>query len=115
MGQFTYVFEELPLLVEGGVEAGLLNGEAVIDYDADGTWTATSIKVDGCDAGRPKSVEITQQFDGALFYCIHDRLENGVFADHIADEIQKDLECARDDHSDYLYEQARDRRMEERL
>jgi hypothetical protein len=40
-------FEELPLVVDLGVEAGLVNGHAVICYWPTGEWGITSIMLDG--------------------------------------------------------------------
>ncbi len=45
---FTFSFEELPLVIEGGFEAGLVNGSAEISYHRDGEWTIHSISLDGC-------------------------------------------------------------------
>jgi hypothetical protein len=44
---FTFQFEELPLVIEGGVEAGDVAGSAEIAYGGDGAWTIRSIALDG--------------------------------------------------------------------
>jgi len=43
----TFQFEELPLVIEGGVEAGDVAGSAEIAYHGDGAWTIRSIALDG--------------------------------------------------------------------
>jgi len=43
----TFQFEELPLVIEGGVEAGDVAGSAEIAYHGDGAWTICSIALDG--------------------------------------------------------------------
>lgn len=45
--ELIFRFEELPLVVDLGVEAGLVNGQAVISYWPDGLWSVTSICLDG--------------------------------------------------------------------
>lgn len=43
----TFQFEELPLVVEGGIEAADVAGSAEIAYGGDGAWTIRSIALDG--------------------------------------------------------------------
>ncbi len=107
--QFAFAFEELPLVVDLGFEAGLVNGEATISYDDDGEWTVRSISLDGYrrrtaremndDAisgntiysYEQKPVEIDRASYGWLHDAISERLEAGRFRDAIADRIEKEL------------------------
>lgn len=45
--QLDYKFEELPLIVTAGIDAGLVNGSALIDYWPDGQWGISQLYVDG--------------------------------------------------------------------
>jgi len=42
-----FCFEELPLLIEGGFEAGDIAGSAEIAYHRDGEWSICTIALDG--------------------------------------------------------------------
>jgi hypothetical protein len=55
---FTYSFEELPLVIEGGFDAGLVNGSAEIAYTED-VWdfSIRSISQDGFKQRREWSIE----------------------------------------------------------
>ena len=44
---FNFQFEELPLVMEGGFEAGDVTGRAEIAYQRDGEWTIRGIALDG--------------------------------------------------------------------
>jgi hypothetical protein len=44
---FSFSFEELPLLIEAGFEAGLVDGEAEITYHRDGEWSVSAIYLNG--------------------------------------------------------------------
>lgn len=43
----NFQFEELPLVVDGGFEAGDVTGSAEISYHRGGEWTIRSIALDG--------------------------------------------------------------------
>jgi hypothetical protein len=45
--QLDYKFEELPLLVTGGIDAGLVNGSALLNYWPDGQWGISEIYLEG--------------------------------------------------------------------
>lgn len=42
-----FSFEELPLVIEGGFEAGDIAGSAEISYHRDGEWSIRAIALDG--------------------------------------------------------------------
>lgn len=56
--QLTYKFEELPLLIVDGFEAGLVNGEALLNYWPNGVWSISEIYLDGYR--RRSAAEITK-------------------------------------------------------
>lgn len=48
MPSFIYEFEELPLAIVDGIEAGLVNGQAEIDYTSAGPgWVVRDVSLEG--------------------------------------------------------------------
>ncbi len=90
-GQFTYIFEELPLIESLGIVAGLVSGEAVISYYDDGEWFIDSISLDGYRADKRVLIELDNR-RSEIFLAIHDRLTSGKWADRIADRIRAELD-----------------------
>jgi hypothetical protein len=46
MASFYYTFEELPLAIVSGIEAGLINGQAEIHYER-GHWSSAPLPLRG--------------------------------------------------------------------
>lgn len=110
MLEFIYKFEELPLLVSGDVEAGLVSGEAEIRVHNDGEWFIGAICLDGFILGHGISTRTVLEADqgGWIDCAVHERLENGRFKDAIDDAARAKLADAgitnrtdRDEHSTY--------------
>lgn len=89
MPYLTFEYEELPLIVDLGCEAGLVNGTAEITYWSDGSWGVREIYFDGHKAVKNgcvferKSVEVEQGplYDiiaGSLYGEWHDRVQEKV-------------------------------------
>jgi hypothetical protein len=90
--QLTYAFQELPLVIANGFQAGLVNGQAIITYWLDGQWGVTEIYLDGHrdrtererDADRAKGLKLIPRFENKavaldgdpLFTIIWSRLED---------------------------------------
>jgi hypothetical protein len=91
MDILTYEFEELPLVVEGGFEAGLVNGSAEIRVYDDGAWFVGSIYLDGFKGREQKPIEIYGRTSG-LFLAIWEQLTEGRFKDF----IQAKVDAARE-------------------
>lgn len=96
MHGLTFTFEELPLIVENGFEAGLVSGEAEITYHDNGEWFVHEIylqgyksKGDSIAGFERRMVEIDR--DTELHLNILDRLERGRFADSITDMVSEEL------------------------
>ena len=48
---FSWTFDEIPLVIDAnGVEAGLVSGEAEIEYSSDGEWSIENITLQGFGA-----------------------------------------------------------------
>jgi hypothetical protein len=98
--EFDLPFEELPLIVELGFEAALINGSVTIGYHQEGEWSVRGISLDGTrelsttekstaarKAGAPfmssyvrSPVTLCRDRHRWLYDAIVDQLENGRFA-----------------------------------
>jgi hypothetical protein len=115
---FTYRFDELPLIIDGGFEDQGVRGEAEISYFPDGEWSIQSIgievsrfknaeemratgitskwvrKIHQLDAGTPLFLLIYHRLEHecreALTDAVHDEIANNSPAAWIADH-QRDL------------------------
>lgn len=117
---FNYDFDELPLVIEGGFEAGLIAGSAEVSYFRDGEWTVTGINLDGqreltpserqelAEAGKPvrfsarKSIALDA--GTSLFNSILHRIEHewrGKVQDAVNEAIEEDRAADADDAADY--------------
>lgn len=114
-GQLEYAFEELPLIVQDGFEAGLVNGEAEISFHADGEFFVGRIWLDGhrrrpvADVMRECFANIAANDSAAtvpsmyerkpveiergswLYNAIHEQLENGTFKDNVKNCVAAEL------------------------
>lgn len=96
MREFIHTFEELPLLIENGFHAGLVNGSATIRYTSEAEWFVSALTLDGHKA-RPdggydrKPVTIERGEYPWLYGAIFDQLETGVHKSFIEDKIEAEL------------------------
>ena len=108
MRELEIQFDELPLIVENGFAAGLVDGFATITYHTDGEWSVCNIALDGAkfnprsnDFRRPlferKPVWLCKDSHPWLYSTIIDRLENSPYCESIADSISDALAMERDD------------------
>ena len=117
---FNYEFDELPLVIEGGFDAGLIAGSAEVSYFRDGEWTITGIYLDGlrmlspserddlAEIGKPPPFfdrkSIALDAGTSLFNSILHRLEHewrGKVQDAVNDAIEDDRAADADDAADY--------------
>lgn len=104
MNELEYEFSELPLIVELGFEAALINGVATIGYQLDGEWSVREIALDGYrpippeqqEADRAdfvqrlfqrKPVALCRDSNPWLYATIIDRLESGAFKSAIEEAV----------------------------
>ena len=115
-------FEELPLVIEGGFEAGEVSGSAEIAYHRDGEWCVRAIALDGARRLTPAEMEPggaapQQRFrrrpvaldDGdPLFLRILDRLEHE-WADRVRDAVGAGIADAQASRYDERHDRRRAR------
>lgn len=125
---FTYIFEELPLLVDLGFEAGLVNGSAEISYEANGEWSIGAIHLDGhkrlrwtleehVEASRTgkrlaafENKAVALEVGSSLYQAIYSRLTH-----EWSDSVQDKVHEHNDDDRDARFGDIADRRHAERM
>jgi hypothetical protein len=113
MATFTYTFEELPLAIVNGIEAGLVNGQAEISYRGD-NWYVTSI-ADITLEGFGERVNGVRQWPQVacppeIAHVIRRRLENE-WSSRVDDAVSAQLDRDREDAADYRADRRREERM----
>lgn len=117
----NFDFDELPLVIEGGFEAGIIAGSAEVSYFPDGEWSIGAINLDGhrrrsveesaaaVEAGKPvpmferKPVEL--DVGTSLYLAIYSRLETewrNKVQDAVIEAIAEDRECAAEERADRI-------------
>lgn len=106
MASLEFQFEELAILDEGGIQAGLMNGTAEISYYPDGEYHVGKIYLDGfrkCADGKgfdrvPVELEYEQPsriktLQAALYLAIWSELTDGSFKASVEAAVSKALEA----------------------
>jgi hypothetical protein len=112
----SFEFEELPLVITNGIEAGLINGCAEVKYDRGGYWEIDSISVEGHQvltqeeraAGKRPWIYVAAPDDLAMM--IQYRLEQNWF-DKVQDAVNEQLASDREDAADMRADMRRDHMM----
>ena len=111
-------FEELPLVIDDGFEAGEVSGTAEISYHADGEWCVRTIALDGARrlaAASDSPTDPPRRFlrrsigldDGdPLFLRILDRLEHA-WADRVLEAVSTALSRERAEGDDDRHDRRR--------
>ena len=125
---FTYIFDDLPLVIENGIEACEVSGSAEIEYSLDGEWAVAAIVFDGrrkikhslddymaaAKAGTfLKSYEnkpVALDRGTPIHGIIHDRLENE-WHDRVQEAVREQLASDREDALEQRADMRRDARM----
>ena len=129
MQTFIFKFEELPLIIDLGYEAGLVNGSAEIEFWPDHSWGVRSISLDGHKTNRwtlkqhrdaEKEGRLLPCFDRkpveldantSLYLTILDRLEHHL-RDSVQDEVNEQIADHRDSRADTIADHRYALRME---
>jgi len=106
-----FKFEELPLVIDLGAEAGLVNGQAVISYWNDGQWSVSSLALDGHrerseaerDADRALGKKLIPRFEHKLVPLDGDPLHtliwtrlNDEWHDRVQDAVREAIAAERE-------------------
>lgn len=97
-----FQFEDLPLIIDGGYEAGQVNGTAAISYHRNGDWHIDGLWLDGFKkpgtlGDYTKSVELDH--GTPIFLTIYGHLENDWrdrIEDFVSQCIAEDRETGRE-------------------
>jgi hypothetical protein len=112
----SYEFEELPIAIVNGIEAGLINGMAEIVYSRNGDWAVKSVCLEGYlklthaerMAGKKPWVYVKAPVE--LDEIIGSRLETE-WAHKVTDAINEQLAADREDAAEQRAEMRRDEMM----
>lgn len=113
MATLNYTFDELPLVIANGIEAGFVNGQAEVTYVSSDEWTIGSISLEGFGE-RVNGVRQWPQIAAPIPIAgvIRSRLYNewsSKVQNAVNEAIEEDRACAADDYADMKRE---DRLME---
>jgi hypothetical protein len=72
--QLTYDFDELPLIISGNIEAGLVHGSALISYWPAGEWGISEIYLDGYQVATNQREPYPLERGTSLYETIFNRL-----------------------------------------
>jgi hypothetical protein len=107
-----FVFDELPLVIHDGAEAGLVNGKAELEYDRDGQWMIVSITLDAATSvlvnGKRKWPQV--ECPPVIAAIIDERL-NKEWYGRVCDAVREQLASDREDALEQRAEMRRDARM----
>jgi hypothetical protein len=112
----SYEFEELPIAIVNGIEAGLINGMAEIQYNRSGDWAVESVCLEGylkltyAERAAGKKPWIYVKAPAELAFIISDRLECE-WAHKVADAINEQLAADREDAAEQRAKMRRDEMM----
>ena len=84
-------FQDLPLVTDLGVGAGLIEGRASINVWGFNDWSVSGISLVGYRDNKPVYVSITNDEHGQIYRAVYDQLENGEFKKQIEGQIERDL------------------------
>lgn len=98
--QCQYDFEELPLIVRGNLQAGLISGTALLNYWPDGTWGISELYLDGFQpAANPRGF-VRQPYPlerGTFLHTtILDRLSHGEWFKRAQDFVNNTIDEERE-------------------
>jgi hypothetical protein len=107
----VFDFQELPLVIERGIEAGLINGQAEIEYERDGEWMILNVTLEGYDR-RVDGKRIYPQIDAPpVVAAIIDNRLNKEWHTRVCDAVSEQLASDREDAAEARAEARRDERM----
>src|SRR5258708_36019009 len=92
--EFNFEFSDLPLVIENGIQAGIVEGIAVISYGVDCNWVIKSIYLYGYQRNDPSdraSYPVMLVTGTMLEMIIRHRLKRDWFG-HVQDAVNVDID-----------------------
>ena len=109
---FSYTFDEIPLVIVDGTEAGLVSGEAEIEYSRDGEWLIAGITLQGFGARDANGKRTWPQVEcPPVIAAIIDERLNKEWHDRVCDAVREQLASDREDAAEQRADMRRDERM----
>jgi len=108
---FKFSFDEIPLAIVDGIEAGFINGQAEIEYYRDGEWDVMSVSLEGFGErvdGKRQWPYVPAPAPIADIVC--QRLHKEWF-DRVCNAVTEQLASDREDAAEMRAEMRRDARM----
>lgn len=111
MATTVYTFDDLPIVIDNGIPAGFINGQAEIIYSRDGGWAISNITLEGFGqrnvaTGRREWPQV--QAPASIAQIVRARLHNewhSKVQDAVNEAISEDRECAANDYADMSREE----------
>ena len=111
MNTMIFSFDELPLAIVNGVEAGFVNGQADIEYSRDGEWMILGITLEGSSSiSTGKRIWPQVNCPPVIAAIIDERL-NKEWHDRVCDAVREQLASDREDAAEQRADMRRDERM----
>ena len=108
---FTYTLDEIPLVVNDGLEAAFVNGEAEIEYSRDGEWMILGITLDANSTMIDGKRKWIQTAAPPVIAAIIDERLNKEWFDRVQEAVREQLASDREDALEQRAEMRRDARM----
>ena len=109
---FTFSFDELPLVILNGVQAGFVNGQAEIEYYRDGEYDIISITLEGeGKTGASGKREWPQVECPPVIAAVIDGRLNKEWSGQVHNAICEQLASDREDALEQRADMRRDERM----
>jgi hypothetical protein len=110
---FNFSFDELPLAIVNGIETGLINDEAEIEYYRDGEWCIEGITLQGFGARDANGKRTWPQVEcPPVIAAIIDTRLNKEWHDRVSEAVNEQLASDREDAAEQRADYRRDARME---
>jgi hypothetical protein len=112
MNTMIFNIDECPLVIVDGVEAGLINGKAELEYSRDGEWMIIDITLDAATSTLVNGKRTWPQVAcPPVIAAIIDARLNKEWHDRVQEAVREQLESDREDALEQRADARRDARM----
>jgi hypothetical protein len=105
-------FQELPLVIEKGIEAGFISGQAELEYESDGEWMILNVTLESSSVVVNGKRTYPQVDAPPTVAAIIDQRLNKEWADRVQDAVREQLAS---DYEDAMEARADARRDDRRM